>query len=174
MGVLVRSSVSCWRPRWQRNPENIEKSMAPRGRRFQSGFLMVFVSKISSRGDIKSIKKLLWNRLPLGAALCSIFSGFRCHLGRQHDTRDLAKTPQHFSRGHPRAAQELCQTAQEPCKTAFKTRPKRPRPPRTSKTLKISPKVDGVPLQAWVLGLLLCIVPAAAKSQGGGIGRKAS
>ena len=33
-----------------------QKSMAPRGRRFQSGFLMVFVSKISSRGDINSFK----------------------------------------------------------------------------------------------------------------------
>ena len=39
--------------------------------------------------DTKSIKKPLWNRLPLGATLCSIFSGFR----RQHDTRDLAKPP---------------------------------------------------------------------------------
>ena len=32
-----------------RNPENIEKSMAPRGRRFQGGFLMVFVSKQPGR-----------------------------------------------------------------------------------------------------------------------------
>ena len=43
-------------PRWQRNLENIEKSMAPRDMRFESGFLMVFVSKISRPGDINSLK----------------------------------------------------------------------------------------------------------------------
>ena len=63
--------------------------------------------------DTKTIKKLLWNCLPLGATLFSIFSGFRCHLGRQHDTEDLTKTPKHSSRGSPTAAQELCHTA--PC-----------------------------------------------------------
>ena len=90
--------------------------------------------------DTKTIKKPLWNRLPLGAILFSIFSGFRCHLGRQHDTEDLTKTPKHSSRGSPRAAQELCHTAHEPCKTAFNTRPERSRSPRTSKTSKITPK----------------------------------
>ena len=69
LGVLVRSSVSCWRPRWQRNPENIEKSVAPRGRRFQNGFFMVFVSKISSPGDINSLNNILEKSWFLGCRL---------------------------------------------------------------------------------------------------------
>ena len=87
-----------------------------------------------------NIKKPLWNRLPRGAILFSIFSGIRCHLGRQHDTEDLTRTPKHLSRGPSRAAQELCHTAYEPRKTAFNTRPDRSRSPRTSKTSKITPK----------------------------------
>ena len=90
--------------------------------------------------DTKTIKKPLWKCLPLGAILFSIFSGFRCHLGRQHNTQDLTKTPQHSSGGHTRAAQELCHTAHKPCKTAFNTRPERSRPPRTSQTSKMTPK----------------------------------
>ena len=34
-------------------PKISKKRMAPRGKRFQSGFLVVFVSKISSQGDAK-------------------------------------------------------------------------------------------------------------------------
>ena len=99
--------------------------------------------------DTKTSKKPLWNRLPLGAILFSIFSGFRCHLGRQHDTEDLTKTPKHSSRGSPKAAQELCRTAHELCKTSFNTCPERSRPPRTSKTLKKTPKGRwGTPLRA--------------------------
>ena len=45
--------VLCWGLRWQRNPKAIGKSVAPRDRRFQGGFLMDFVSKISSPGDHK-------------------------------------------------------------------------------------------------------------------------
>ena len=29
--------MSCWGPRWQRNPEAMGKNVAPRGRRFQGG-----------------------------------------------------------------------------------------------------------------------------------------
>ena len=65
---------------------------------FGSPWLLIF--------DSKTIKKPLQNRLPLGATLFFNFLWIRCHLGRQHDTQDLAKTPQHSSRGHPRAAQE--------------------------------------------------------------------
>ena len=43
-------------PKMAAKSGNIGKSMAPRGRRFQSGFLVVFVSKISSPGDINSSK----------------------------------------------------------------------------------------------------------------------
>ena len=49
-------------------------------------------------------------------------------------------TPKTPSGGHPRAAQELCHTAHEPCKTAFNTRPERSRPPRASQTSKMTPK----------------------------------
>ena len=62
----------------------------------------------------------------------SIFSGFRCHLGRQHDTQE----PPTLLRRPP----ERCHTAHEPCKTAFNTRPERSRPPRTSQTSKMTPK----------------------------------
>ena len=70
----------------------------------------------------------------------STSSGFRGHLGDQHDTQNLTKTPQHSSRGHPRASQEPCQTVQEPCKTTLNTRPERPRPPRTIKISKMASK----------------------------------
>ena len=38
-------------PKIKRNPNNIEQSVAPRGRRFHCGFLMMSVSKMSSWGD---------------------------------------------------------------------------------------------------------------------------
>ena len=40
-------------PKMAAKSRKYSKSMAPRGRRFQSVFLMVFVSKINSQGDPK-------------------------------------------------------------------------------------------------------------------------
>lgn len=99
----------------------------------------------------KNHQKPLWNRLRLGATLFSTSSGFRCPLVRQHGTQDFEKTLHHSSGGHPRAAQQRCQTAQEPCKTAVNSQPKRTRPPRASKISTITPKVDRVPLRATFL-----------------------
>ena len=56
--VLARFWVSCLGPRWHRIPEAIGNSVAPRGRRFQSGLFMDVVSKISSPGDHKSVFEL--------------------------------------------------------------------------------------------------------------------
>ena len=38
-------------PKMAANLQKIEKKVAPRGKQFRSGFLMVFWSKISSQGD---------------------------------------------------------------------------------------------------------------------------
>ena len=69
----------------------------------------------------------------------SIFSGFRCHLGRQHDTQDLAKTPQHSS-----------EATHEPLKSSVTPPMSHAKQPSTlaQSVQDQAPKVDGVPLRA--------------------------
>ena len=103
--------------------------------------------------DIQAIKKSMCNRVPLGATLFSTFFDFGAILGASMTCKTSKRlSTTHSSGGHPRAAQDLCDTAHEQCKTAFNTRPERSRPPRTSQTSKMTPKVDGVPLRASILG----------------------
>ena len=89
----------------------------------------------------KTIKKPLWNHLPLGAILFSKFSGCRCHLGRRHVTRDLTKIPN----TPPEATQEPLNSSATPPMSHAKqpstlARSVQSRPPRTSQTSKMTHK----------------------------------
>ena len=99
---------------------------------FASPWLLIF--------DTKTIKKPLWNRLPRGAILFSIFSDFAAILGANMTPKTSARPPN----TPPEATQEPLKSPArphpEPCKTALNTNPKRPKTPRAPKTFKTTPK----------------------------------
>ena len=106
-GLLVRSWVSCWRPRWQRNPENMEQNVAPRGRRLHCGFLMDFASMMST-GEIPTF--VFEPRNP-SVKCISAFSAQTQHFARvgcQHGPMLTSKISENRGPGGVRASLGRC------------------------------------------------------------------
>ena len=102
---------------------------------FGSPWLLIF--------DEKTMKKPLRKRLPLGAALFFNVLWIRCHLKRQHDTQDLAKTAPTTLKRPPKTRSRALTDQPRTMQSSIQ------RAPRASQTTKNLKNLENDPKSRW-------------------------